>query len=102
MNPPQASLVCPLTKKRFRTVWEMPPSAIVDLARSRAPYVCQSQSMSLWLEDPNYKTLTEAHFHAWKKGLKTGLYYMRRKPAHQPQKFTITPPDEQDCEACGA
>ena len=90
------------TKKRFRTVWEMPPSAIVDLARSRAPYVCQSQSMSLWLEDPNYKTLTEAHFHAWKKGLKTGLYYMRRKPAHQPQKFTITPPDEQDCEACGA
>ena len=82
---------------------------IIDMAADRAPYICQSQSMNLWMEDPDYKSLTSMHFYAWKKGLKTGMYYLRRKPKHQPQQFTIAPPtsasslqNDTGCEMCSA
>ena len=61
------------------------------MARDRGAYVCQSQSMNLWIDDPNYKNLTKTHFTAWKQGLKTGIYYLRRKAKHQAQQFTVEP-----------
>ena len=67
---------------------------IIDMAADRGRYICQSQSLNLWMEDPTYKALTSMHFYGWKKGLKTGIYYLRRKPKHQPQQFTIKPKNE--------
>ena len=88
-------------KHRYKTVWEMPMKRLIDMAADRGPFICQSQSLNLWLEDPNYDTLTSMHFYAWQKGLKTGIYYLRRKPKHQPQQFSIEP-DSQPCEMCSA
>ena len=65
---------------------------VIDMSADRAVFICQSQSLNLWMEEPNYKSLTSMHFYAWQKGLKTGLYYLRRKPKHQAQQFTIEPP----------
>ena len=79
-------------KEKYKTVWEIPMKHLIDMAADRAPYICQSQSLNLWLEDPEYKTLTSMHFYAWEKGLKTGIYYLRRKAKHQAQQFTIKPP----------
>ena len=87
-------------KERYKTVWETSMKDIIDMAADRAPYICQSQSMNLWLEEPNYNNLTKMHLYAWKKGLKTGMYYLRRKPRHQPQQFTIAP--EEACVACSS
>jgi ribonucleoside-diphosphate reductase alpha chain len=78
-------------KDKYKIVWEIPAKHLIDMAVTRAPYICQSQSMNLWVEDPDYKSLTSMHFYAWQQGLKTGLYYLRRKPKHQPQQFTIAP-----------
>ncbi len=89
-------------KAKYKTVWEMPMRHLIDMAADRGPFVCQSQSLNLWVEDPNYKTLTSMHFHSWKKGLKTGIYYLRRKPKHQPQQFTIAPEEETGCTMCSA
>ncbi len=64
---------------------------LIDMSRDRGAFVCQSQSLNLWIEDPDVKTLTNMHFYSWRAGLKTGIYYLRRKPKHQPQQFTIEP-----------
>jgi ribonucleoside-diphosphate reductase alpha subunit len=87
-------------KDRYKIVWEMPMRQLIDMAADRGKYVCQSQSMNLWVEDPNYKVLTSMHFYAWKKGLKTGIYYLRRKPRHQVQQFTIEPTKDDICDMC--
>ena len=93
-------------KDRYKIVWEIPMRHLIDMAADRGKYVCQSQSMNLWVADPNYKGLTSMHFYAWKKGLKTGIYYLRRKPRHQVQQFTIEPTkqpkntEEDICEMC--
>ena len=93
-------------KDRYKIVWEIPMRHLIDMAADRGKYVCQSQSMNLWVADPNYKVLTSMHFYAWKKGLKTGIYYLRRKPRHQVQQFTIEPTqqskntEEDICEMC--
>lgn len=79
-------------RDKYKIVWEMPMKHVIDMAADRGAYICQSQSMNLWLEDPNYNTLTSMHFYSWKKGLKTGVYYLRRKAKHQAQQFTIQPP----------
>ena len=84
--------------------------ALIDMAADRGAFVCQSQSLNLWMEDPNYGGLTSMHFYAWGKGLKTGIYYLRRRGRHQAQQFTIEPeqamgslPKEEDiCEMCSA
>ena len=76
-------------REKYKIVWEIPMKHIIDMAADRAPFICQSQSMNLWMEDPDYKSLTSMHFYAWQKGLKTGMYYLRRKAKHQPQQFTI-------------
>ncbi len=76
-------------KNKYRTVWEIPMKQLIDMSVDRAPFVCQSQSLNLWVEDPNYNLLTSMHFYAWKRGLKTGIYYLRRKAKHQAQQFTV-------------
>jgi ribonucleoside-diphosphate reductase alpha subunit len=81
-------------KDKYRIVWEIPMKQLIDMSADRGQFICQSQSMNLWMEEPTYKTLTAMHFYAWKKGLKTGLYYLRRKPRHTPQQFTIEPPKQ--------
>ena len=96
-------------KDKYKIVWEIPMRSVIDMAADRGKYICQSQSMNLWVETPNYKNLTSMHFYSWKKGLKTGIYYLRRKPKHQPQQFTIEPEKRKDvvethedepCEMC--
>lgn len=78
-------------REKYKTVWEMPMRSLIDMSADRGVYICQSQSLNLWLEDPNYNTLTSMHFYAWSKGLKTGIYYLRRRGRHQAQQFTIEP-----------
>jgi ribonucleotide reductase alpha subunit len=78
-------------RDKYKIVWEIPMRHMIDMAADRGAYICQSQSLNLWLEDPNYKTLTSMHFYSWSKGLKTGIYYLRRKAKHQAQQFTIEP-----------
>jgi ribonucleoside-diphosphate reductase alpha subunit len=97
-------------REKYKTVWEIPMRTLIDMAADRGAFVCQSQSLNLWLEDPNYKALTSMHFYAWEKGLKTGIYYLRRRGRYQAQQFTIEPekgkmnvPKEEDiCEMCSA
>jgi ribonucleoside-diphosphate reductase alpha chain len=76
-------------RNKYRTVWELPMRDLIDMAADRGAYICQSQSLNLWLEDPNYNNLTSMHFYGWSKGLKTGIYYLRRRAAHKAQQFTI-------------
>jgi ribonucleoside-diphosphate reductase alpha chain len=78
-------------KNKYKTVWEIPMKHVIDMAADRGVYICQTQSMNLWVEEPNYNTLTSMHFYSWGKGLKTGMYYLRRKAKHQAQQFTIEP-----------
>lgn len=96
-------------KQKYCTVWEIPMKHVIDMAADRGAFICQSQSMNLWMEDPTYASLTSMHFYAWTKGLKTGMYYLRRKGRHQPQQFTIEPeklnPVEdtlEECEMCSS
>lgn len=99
-------------KEKYKTVWELPMRALIDMAADRGAYVCQSQSLNLWLEDPNYGMLTSMHFYGWSKGLKTGIYYLRRRGRHQAQQFTIEPEkinkdhdlgeENEICEMCSA
>ena len=78
-------------KEKYKIVWEIPMKHLIDMSRDRGAYVCQSQSLNLWLEDPDAKSLTNMHFYSWNAGLKTGMYYLRRKPKAQPQQFTVEP-----------
>uniref|UniRef100_A0A6C0AS89 ribonucleoside-diphosphate reductase n=1 Tax=viral metagenome TaxID=1070528 RepID=A0A6C0AS89_9ZZZZ len=102
-------------RDRYKTVWEIPMRNLIDMAADRGIYVCQSQSLNLWLEDPTYSNLTSMHFYSWSKGLKTGIYYLRRRARHQAQQFTIEPEknsttegkiyeeaEEEICEMCSA
>ncbi len=76
-------------KEIYKTVWEISQKAILDMAADRGAYICQSQSLNIHLQDPNFGKLTSMHFYAWKKGLKTGMYYLRTKAAADAIKFTI-------------
>ena len=101
--------ISPHMKEKYKTVWEIPMKQLIDMAADRGPYICQSQSLNLWVEDPDYKNLTAMHFYAWQAGLKTGIYYLRRKAKHQAQQFTIRPPgpdkkkeQPEDCLMCSS
>lgn len=87
-------------KAKYKIVWEMSMKNIIDMSKDRGAFICQSQSMNLWVEDPNYKILTSMHLYAWKAGLKTGMYYLRRKAKHQAQQFTVVP--DKECLMCGS
>ena len=74
----------------YKTVWEIKQKVLIDMAADRGAYICQSQSLNLFVETPNLAKLTSMHFYAWKKGLKTGMYYLRSKAATDPIKFTLS------------
>ena len=111
------------TKLLYRTVWEVSQKSIIEMAADRGAYICQSQSMNIHMQDANFGKLTSMHFHAWKLGLKTGLYYLRTKAAADAIKFTIVKEEKEnskekksenqeeiqcsidnqdDCEMCGS
>ncbi len=76
-------------KDLYKTVWEISQKCIIDMSADRGAYICQSQSMNVHIQNPNFGKLTSMHFHAWKKGLKTGMYYLRSKAATEAIKFTV-------------
>lgn len=76
-------------KELYKTVWEIKMRTIIDMAADRGAYICQSQSLNLFINSPNSSKLTSMHFYAWKKGLKTGMYYLRTQAASQAVKFTV-------------
>lgn len=76
-------------KDIYKTVWEIPQKAIIDMSADRGAYICQSQSLNIHMSNPNFGKLTSMHFYAWKKGLKTGMYYLRSNAAADAIKFTL-------------
>jgi ribonucleoside-diphosphate reductase alpha chain len=90
-------------RELYKTAWEIPQKTLINMARDRAPFICQSQSLNLFLAEPTYAKISSMHMYAWKQGLKTGCYYLRTKAVSSAQKFTIEPtkkPD--DCLMCSA
>lgn len=76
-------------KALYKTVWELSQKTIIDMSADRGAFIDQSQSLNIHIADANYGKLTSMHFWAWRKGLKTGMYYLRTRPAAEPIKFTI-------------
>eukprot|EP00744_Colponema_vietnamica_P003538 GILI01005411.1.p1 GENE.GILI01005411.1~~GILI01005411.1.p1 ORF type:complete len:840 (+),score=334.51 GILI01005411.1:105-2522(+) len=76
-------------KNLYKTVWEIKQRTIIDMAADRGAFIDQSQSLNVYMSDPNYSKLTSMHFYSWKKGLKTGMYYLRSRPAADAIKFTV-------------
>jgi len=88
-----------ILKNIYKNVWEISQKNVIDLAADRGKYICQSQSMNLFFTEAISSKVTSALFYGWKKGLKTGAYYLRTRPQSSAQKFTVEPPEEV-CEAC--
>ena len=93
-------------KDLYKTVWEISQRTLIDMAADRGAYICQSQSLNLFVPSPNFAKLTSMHFYAWEKGLKTGMYYLRTKAAADAIKFTVdtgalqqTPAEQEESEA---
>ncbi len=76
-------------KKLYKTVWELPQRVIIDMAADRSAYIDQSQSLNVYMGEPSFAKLTSMHFYAWRKGLKTGMYYLRTRPAANAIQFTV-------------
>jgi ribonucleoside-diphosphate reductase alpha chain len=76
-------------KELYKTVWEIKQRTIIDMAADRGAFICQSQSLNLFVDTPSASKLTSMHFYAWKKGLKTGMYYLRTQAATQAVQFTV-------------
>jgi ribonucleoside-diphosphate reductase alpha chain len=99
-------------KNLYKTVWEISQKAVIDMAADRGAFICQSQSMNLFIANPTISKISSMHFYAWKKGLKTGMYYLRSKAAVDAIKFTVSKQnieevkacsiDDPNCEACGS
>jgi ribonucleoside-diphosphate reductase alpha chain len=107
-------------KDIYKTAWEISQKTIIEMAADRGAFICQSQSLNLFVPEPTFSRLTSMHFYAWKRGLKTGMYYLRTKPATEAIKFTVEKQaevqlepmqpveikscslDDPDCEACSA
>jgi ribonucleoside-diphosphate reductase alpha subunit len=92
-------------KNIYRTVWEIPQKSILDMAADRGAYIDQSQSLNIFMENPSVAKLSSMHFYGWKKGLKTGMYYLRTRAKAKPQQVTIAPtaqpaPTEEEVLAC--
>jgi ribonucleoside-diphosphate reductase alpha chain len=86
-------------RELYKTVWEIPMKTLINMARDRAPFICQSQSLNLFMAEPTPSKVSSMHFYAWKAGLKTGCYYLRTKAAAKAQQFTVEPPS---CVTCSA
>lgn len=95
-------------KELYKTVWEIKQKALIDLSADRTPFVCQTQSLNLFFEEPKNTTLGSALIYGWRRGLKTGAYYIRSRPKVQAQQFTIEPKAVQSgeniiiCESCSS
>jgi ribonucleoside-diphosphate reductase alpha chain len=76
-------------KELYKTVWEIKQRSLIDMAADRGAFICQSQSLNLFVDNPNSAKLTSMHFYAWKQGLKTGMYYLRTQAATQAVQFTV-------------
>jgi len=93
-------------KNIYRTVWEIPQKSILDMAADRGAYIDQSQSLNIFMENPSVAKLSSMHFYGWKKGSKTGMYYLRTRAKAKPQQVTVTPaasspaPTEEEVLAC--
>lgn len=87
------------TRKLYKTVWEIPQKVLIELSADRSPFICQSQSLNLYMKDPDQNKLYSALFYGWKLGLKTGMYYLRTFSSTDPIKFTI---DDEICLSCSA
>jgi len=85
-------------RELYKTAWEIPQKTLINMAADRAPFICQSQSLNLFLAEPTYAKISSMHVYAWKQGLKTGCYYLRTKAATGAQKFTVEP----SCLTCSA
>ena len=94
----------PEIRNRYKTVWEISQKTLIDHAARRAPYICQSQSMNLFLANPTVGKVNSMHFYSWEKGLKTGMYYLRSKAASMAKKITVreqaSESDDIDAIAC--
>lgn len=86
-------------RELYRTAWEIPMKTLITMAADRAPFICQSQSLNLFVAEPTYSKLSSMHLFAWKQGLKTGCYYLRTKSVAKAQQFTVEPPA---CTTCSA
>lgn len=82
-------------KAMYKTAWELKQRVLIDLAADRGPFVDQSQSLNAFIPQPDYDKLSSFHFYGWKKGLKTGMYYLRTKPAANALRFTLDPEQRQ-------
>jgi ribonucleoside-diphosphate reductase alpha subunit len=95
-------------KAKYKTVWEMSQKTLIDQAADRGRFVCQSQSLNLFLEDPNTSKISSMHMYAWKQGLKTGMYYLRTRPKARAVQFTVDPAvacsleNKDECVMCSA
>jgi ribonucleotide reductase alpha subunit len=78
-----------ILKEIYKTSWEIKQRNIIDMAADRGAFICQSQSLNVFMEEANYKKLSSLHFYAWQRGLKTGMYYLRTRPAADAIKFTV-------------
>jgi len=87
-------------KERYKTVWEIKQKTLIDMAADRGQFICQSQSLNLFIQDPTIAKLSSMHFYAWKRGLKTGIYYLRTKSAVQAIKFTVEATAQKQPEEC--
>lgn len=86
-------------RELYKNVWEIPQKILIDMSRDRAPFVCQSQSLNLFVAEPSFSKLSSMHFYAWRAGLKTGCYYLRTKAVAKAQQFTVEP---ENCLSCSA
>ena len=84
-------------KSKYKTAWEISQKVLIDQAADRGNFVCQTQSLNLFVPRPSLKILSSMHFYSWNCGLKTGIYYLRTKPAANPQQFTLS---VNNCESC--
>lgn len=95
-------------KELYKTAWEIKQKKYIDQAKDRGAFICQSQSMNLFVDDPTFNKLNTIHFYTWTSGLKTGMYYLRTKPKANTQQFTIDPTksktnyEPEACESCSA
>ena len=87
-------------REKYKTAWEIKQKSIIDMSADRGKFICQSQSLNLFVKAPNFKILSSMHFYGWKRGLKTGLYYLRTRPSSNAIQFTLEP--ETPCETCSA
>ena len=92
-------------KELYKTIWEIKQIWVLKGAVARGPFVDQTQSMNIFMAEPDYQRLGSSHFWAWKNGLKTGMYYLRTKPSAEAIKITVensVSQQQNDCETCSA